>query len=294
MAALSDDQCKRLMEIRLNQHRLNEMLKRGNFKHFPIHLAFGHEALAFAVSEVMGQEDVLCLTHRNIAYNISRVGDFERILCHFAGNSGDSPAPMGSMNLAFRDVGIYYSSSILGNNLAVAAGIAMNRKNSKTGDAVFVVTGDGALEEGVFWETLIFAKSQNLKLVILIENNNNSMSSSIEQRRCPIDFRKICSSMDIVYKSIDGSKILDTLGVFKEIKKEIVSGTSSVILAEAYIETYCNHAGATPGWDTDSRNISISDGIFINGTKVDPLHNLREEIGVTRFDNIYKQIAYKI
>ena len=55
---------------------------------------------------------------------------------------------------------------------------------------VFVVTGDGAIEEGSLWESLVFMKSNNLNVIIIIENNQWSLGTKIEERRCKIDLDK--------------------------------------------------------------------------------------------------------
>ena len=182
-----------LIRLRYSQHQLNEMLKAKQFK-IPIHLAFGHEAAAVGMDLTMQSDDVLCLTHRNAAYNLARSKSLDSALKQYRMEQRpDRIAQMASMNLALDDTGIIYTSSILGNNLAVAAGVAMNRKLMKRAGIVFVVTGDGAMEEGIFWETMIFARSHGLGLVIVVENNDYSMSSTIEQRRCPIELSLICS-----------------------------------------------------------------------------------------------------
>ena len=61
------------------------------------------------------------------------------------------------MNLAMKNTNIIYSSSILGNNLAVGIGIAFNKKLKNNKGYVYVLSGDGAVEEGIFWESLLLA-----------------------------------------------------------------------------------------------------------------------------------------
>ena len=69
---------------------------------------------------------------------------------------------MGSMNASNPEKGIPYASSILGNNLPVAAGLALAKKLRADGGIVAVITGDGAMEEGSFYETLTFARTYDL------------------------------------------------------------------------------------------------------------------------------------
>ena len=70
---------EKILRVRLSQMMVNENYKDGKFK-IPIHLAFGHETFAVAINEIMNNEDKLILTHRNIAYNLARLGKLKPIM----------------------------------------------------------------------------------------------------------------------------------------------------------------------------------------------------------------------
>lgn len=64
----------------------------------------------------------------------------------------------------------------LGHGLGVGTGIALGLKVKKTGQHVFVVTGDGELHEGANWEALMFASHHRLdNLHLIVDNNKISM-----------------------------------------------------------------------------------------------------------------------
>ena len=68
-----------LIRNRLSQVLINEEYKSGKFK-IPIHLSFGHEAIAVAISNTLKPQDKLVLTHRNMSYNISRSNKLKPII----------------------------------------------------------------------------------------------------------------------------------------------------------------------------------------------------------------------
>ena len=154
---------EQIIRLRLSQLIVNDQYKKGEFK-IPIHLALGYESLAVAVDNSMANTDSLFLTHRNIHYNLARIGTLREEMDEYRlKKTGIARGHLGSMNLSNPNKNIVYSSSILGNNLPVATGYALgNKVNNKNGVA-FVVTGDGAIEEGSFYESLIFMRSNNLK-----------------------------------------------------------------------------------------------------------------------------------
>ena len=64
----------------------------------------------------------------------------------------------------------------LGHGLGVACGVAMGLKKLKSDLSVFVLSGDGELNEGAVWEAIMFASEHNLdNLILIIDNNKISM-----------------------------------------------------------------------------------------------------------------------
>ena len=60
----------------------------------------------------------------------------------------------------------------LGQGLSVAAGIAMGVKRQKRNSKIYLMLGDGELEEGQVWEAAIFAASHELSNLIMIIDLN--------------------------------------------------------------------------------------------------------------------------
>ena len=270
-----------MMRLRHSMHQLNEMLKSDRFN-IPIHLGFGYEAAAVAMDLTMEPADVLCLTHRNAAYNLARSKSLPKVLWHYRLEARpDGMAQLGSMNLAVENTGIAYSSSILGNDLAVAAGIALNRKLTGRDGIAFVTTGDGAMEEGVFWETMIFARTHRLGVVIVVENNDCSMSSSIAERRSAIDLSLVCAGLGVAYRRCGGGVLCDIKSALSAARAEAALGRPAVV--ELDITTFNQHAGPTPGWPTDPMRISIEDGLLMTGEGEDPLRLVHDALGAEAF-----------
>ena len=270
-----------ILRIRYWQHLLNESLKNNAFE-IPIHLAFGHEASAVALHKIMQSSDKLCLTHRNIAYNLARSKSLNLILKHFRlTDSSDGLGQMGSMNLATKGTGIAYTSSILGNNLGVASGIAMHRSLASLPGVVFVITGDGAIEEGIFWETLVFSKSHSLPLVIVVENNDYSLGSNILERRSDISLQNVCTGIGIKYISAVGPDYESCRNAY-DLGRRFASSGNPVCI-EINLTTLCRHAGPTPGWPTDPMTIDLEAGLLIIDGPQDPVHHIRNTVGLERF-----------
>ena len=241
--AYSSSELIQIARIRYWQLALNEMLLDKKFN-IPIHLSFGHESLSVALYQSLDKTDNVCLSHRNVSYNLCYCDSLSDVLDYYhLVSSHNSKAQMGSMNLAINKSPIIYTSSILGNNLSVAAGISLNRQITRREGVVYVLTGDGAIEEGAFWETLLFARSHHLKLIIVIENNDYSLGSTISQRRSKINLEHICFGLDVKYLACDGANYLASRDTF--FKAREYAESMMPVCIEASISTLCRHAGST-------------------------------------------------
>lgn len=227
---------KEVLRLRVSQLVINEKYKQGLFK-IPIHLAMGHEAIAVSVDTVMTEQDFLVLSHRNIHYNLARSKLLRPILDEFLlDKCGLAHGQLGSMNLADRENNIVYTSSILGNNLSAAAGFALAQKVKKSHGVVFVVTGDGAIEEGTFYESLLFMKSVGLAVIIIVENNGWSMHTSISERRCPIDLSAFAASVGASYHLFKGNDVYKYIDCLTTLR-ECVSKSASPSIVEVKLTT---------------------------------------------------------
>ena len=276
-----------VIRLRYWHHLLNEMLKRKQFK-IPVHLAFGHEAVAVALDRCLVQGDSVCLSHRNAAYNLVRSKSLDAVVQHYRlAPAEPTPGLMGSMNLSAH-ASIAYTSSILGNNIPVAAGIAMNRRIGAKGGVVCVFTGDGAVEEGSFWESLVFSRSHGLGLVIVVENNNNSMSSTIEQRRSSIDLSKVAAGAGLSFHSAKGAVLGDCIAVLAAARASAASGIPACV--EIEVSTFNQHSGPTPGWPGDPLSISFENGLIVQENSTDPVFHIRQALGAEAFNRAADQV----
>lgn len=278
----------RVMQIRHWQHIVNEAMKKGVMG--AVHTAFGHEAIAVAVSTMMQAEDQLVLSHRNIAYNLARAGALRPIYDEYKQRlSGVSRARLGSMNMANPQRGVSYTSSILGNNMPVACGLALAQQVLGKSGIVTVLTGDGAMEEGTFYESLQFSKSQKLRLIFVVENNKYAMASTPEDRRCPIVIEHICRAMDIPFLKLEGNWVVDYAARLEECRRVVVNqqGPSCI---EVDLLNLNRHAGATPGWPTDPMNIDASRGLVVRENVYDPVHVLKQCLAPDAYAGLEQQV----
>lgn len=278
---------KNLLKVRISQMIINEKIKEGAFK-IPIHLAMGHEAIAVAVDAIMKEDDRLVLSHRNIHYNLARTKSLKPELDEYLlKKEGLAKGELGSMNLANEEKNIVYTSSILANNLPVASGLALAKKAKTEKGIVIVETGDGAIEEGAFYESLLFMKSNNLSALVLIEDNGWSLATKTEERRCNIDFSKIAESMGIKYEKLDNNDVYEYIEKLTCLKDYSIANNLPIVIEVAittlggwYLKTTDNQVGRFINYHAGSApEISINNLSAIEDSEKDPVFVLEKMFG---------------
>jgi len=78
--------------------------------------------------------------------------------------------------------GVEFSTGSLGHGLPYATGIALGKKIKKHNNGVFVLIGDGELDEGSNWEALLFATHHELdNLTIIIDYNKLQSLATVKE-----------------------------------------------------------------------------------------------------------------
>lgn len=73
--------------------------------------------------------------------------------------------------------GVKYSSGALGNGLSVGIGMTLANRVLKNKKKVYVVMGDGELNEGTAWEGFMYAGSKKLNNIIALIDHNKLQAS---------------------------------------------------------------------------------------------------------------------
>jgi acetoin:2,6-dichlorophenolindophenol oxidoreductase subunit alpha len=137
------------------------------------HLYIGQEATGVGVMEALGPDDKLATHHRNHGHMIARGADPGKAVAEILGREdGLNHGHAGTLHMSEPDLGFISTSAIVGGSISLATGAAFALKQ-QGGDAVAVgLFGDGALEEGISYESLNFAALYSLPAVYVCENNS--------------------------------------------------------------------------------------------------------------------------
>ena len=103
----------------------------------------------------------------------------------------------------FPEGGYEISAGSLGHGFPVAVGMAHALKIKSRNEQVYVLAGDGEMNEGTMWEACMFAKSHQLDNICLIIDNNDSIGAMIDIE----SIEEKVKSFGFVCKSCDGHNV---------------------------------------------------------------------------------------
>ncbi|HLH26546.1 MAG TPA: thiamine pyrophosphate-dependent enzyme [Chloroflexota bacterium] len=179
---LTPEQLVDLLRTMLRMRRLEEQVMHFGEEHEGLlrghyHVYVGQEAAGAGATAALGPDDYVWTTHRNHGHVIARGGDPGRTLAEIIGRAdGYCKGRAGTFHVAIPEKGILHTSAIVGGCLPLAAGAAYAAKVKRSGQVSLVFFGDGAMEEGVFYETINMAQLWRLPVIFYMENNAVSPS----------------------------------------------------------------------------------------------------------------------
>lgn len=154
----------------------------------PVHLAIGQEAVSVGVCAALGPADVVSGTYRSHALYLAKGGDLRRMIAElYAKATGCARGKGGSMHLVDPAAGVLGTSAVVGTTIPVAVGYAYAAKVRGRTTVTASVFGDGAVEEGVFHESLNFAALRKVPVLFVCENNFYAIHAPQRTRQSTLD-----------------------------------------------------------------------------------------------------------
>jgi len=257
----------------------------------PTHLSIGQEAIAVGVCANLTSQDQVLSTHRAHAHYLAKGGCLNSMMAEIYGKaSGCSKGMGGSMHLIDTSVGFMGSTAIVGNTIPVAVGLALEKKLTRKKSIACVFFGDGATEEGAFYESVNFAIIHSLPILFICENNLYSVYSGLEVRQ-PVDRKiyKMLRAMGISAQHGNGNDVEEVARKVKHAKTMILkSGGPQFLEFDTY--RWREHCG--PNFDNNIGYREESE--FLKWKKKDPLKNFYSENSQKYIDRKIDTISQEI
>ena len=142
------------------------------------HTYVGQEADAVAVISHLQELDVVVSNHRSHGHFLAYGGSPRALFAELMGRqTGVCGGRGGSQHLHWKN---FYSNGVLGGTIPLATGMAFAEKLLGRGAMVVAFTGDGALGEGVVYESLNMSALWKIPILYVLENNRIAQTTPVE------------------------------------------------------------------------------------------------------------------
>lgn len=235
------------LRIRLVEEKIIELYPSDQIQS-PVHLSIGQEAVAVGVCANLEITDWVFINYRGHAFYLAKGGPLPQFFAELMGRVGGlSKGKAGSMHLAAPAQGVIGASAVVASTISHAVGAALASKVKGENNRIFVANfGDGAMEQGTFFESLNFAALHKLPVLFLCEDNGLAVHTHVSDRQS-FDVIKLVEAFGIKYSEIEEG--FDPNIVMHKSKKSIdfVRTNQSPAFLKVKTARYREHVG--PGED---------------------------------------------
>ncbi|MGH9737534.1 MAG: thiamine pyrophosphate-dependent dehydrogenase E1 component subunit alpha [Candidatus Acidiferrales bacterium] len=162
---------QQMLAIRLFEEQVNDLYTRALMPGLA-HLYIGEEAIAVGICSTLRPDDYITSTHRGHGHCLAKGASPDRMFAELLGKeTGYCRGKGGSMHIADPDTGNLGANAIVGGSAGIATGAAFSAKRLGNGRVAVCFFGEGALGQGVLYETMNLAQLWKLPVIYVCENN---------------------------------------------------------------------------------------------------------------------------
>ena len=197
---------RQMLKIRLFEEEVNQLYLGAKMPGLA-HLYIGQEAVAVGVCEALRQGDYITSTHRGHGHCLAKGASLDKMFAELLGKAaGYCRGKGGSMHIADQDTGNLGANAIVGGSAGIATGAAMSIKMRGSDQVAVCFFGDGALGQGLLYETMNMASLWKLPVIYVCENNQyNEYTHFSETTAGEVTSR--AAAFGIHTESVDGQDV---------------------------------------------------------------------------------------
>jgi acetoin:2,6-dichlorophenolindophenol oxidoreductase subunit alpha len=150
----------------------------------PTHMSLGEEATVVGVCHSITPKCHVVGYYRSHALFLAMTNDTDAFFGEMYGKvTGIAKGKSGSMHLASPEHNLLCVSAVVASTIPLALGIAYANRIKKDNGFVISFFGDGAMDAGVFWESLNFACLKKLPVLFVCRDNDLAIKVFSKERQ---------------------------------------------------------------------------------------------------------------
>jgi pyruvate dehydrogenase E1 component alpha subunit len=201
-----------MRRIRTFEEHVGELYVRGLSAGSMLHLSIGEEAAAVGVCAAMKPQDTFTTHHRGHGVFLARGADPKRMMAEIGGReAGYCRGKGGSMHIADRALGHLGANAIVGGGIPHVVGAGLASKRLKKDSISVAFFGDGAMQQGILYESMNMAALWDLPVLFVCVNNQYGMGTRIDHATRSIDFDLRAKALGLAGDMADGEDVEEVM-----------------------------------------------------------------------------------
>lgn len=235
-----------MWRIRAFEERL-EPLKRSSTVHGLTHLSIGQEAVAAGVCGQLRDDEAVYSGHRANGHALAKGVDMGRLMAELMGRAdGLCKGLGGSMHLVDVEHGFLGATGVVGGNLPFAVGSALANRLLGEPRPVVVFFGDGAVQAGIFAESVNLASLWRLPVLLVCENNGFAEFTPRSAHTRVERVSEVVAPYEIAAATVDGNDVAAVHRAFQAALVRARAGEGPFLL-ECLTHRLSGHYVGDPG-----------------------------------------------
>jgi TPP-dependent pyruvate/acetoin dehydrogenase alpha subunit len=226
---------KEMRRIRTFEDRVGELYLRGESAGSMLHLSIGEESAAVGVGAAMRDGDTFTTHHRGHGIFLARGADPDRMMSEIGGKaSGYCSGKGGSMHIADMTLGHLGANAIVGGGIPAVVGAALVAKRRGKGNVSIAFFGDGAMQQGILYESMNMAALWDLPAVFVCINNQWGMGTRIDQATKATALHERAAAFGLNAETVDGLDVLDVIDAATRIVDSARAGMPGFLAVDCF------------------------------------------------------------
>jgi pyruvate dehydrogenase E1 component alpha subunit len=219
-----------MWRIRAFEERVGE-LTRATEVHGLVHLSIGQEAVAAAVCGALRDDDVVYSNHRAHGHALAKGAPMAAVLAELMGrDAGLCHGLGGSMHLVDASHGFLGATGVVGGNVPLALGSALAARLTGSDAVAVVFFGDGAVQAGIFVESVNLAALWKLPLILVCENNGFAEFTPRSAHTVVERVSDVVAPYRVRRRTVDGNDALEVRSEFRAYLEAARAGEGPFLL----------------------------------------------------------------
>ena len=224
-----------MRRVRTFEDRVGELYLRGGSAGSMLHLSIGEESAAVGVCSSMREGDTFTTHHRGHGIFLARGADPVRMMAEIGGKAeGYCHGKGGSMHIADMGLGHLGANAIVGGGIPAVVGASLVAKRRGSGAVSVAFFGDGAMQQGILYESMNMAALWNLPAVFVCINNQWGMGTRIDQATVSTNLHERAQAFGLNAETVDGLDVLDVVEAAGRIVDGARGGTPGFLAIDCY------------------------------------------------------------